>query len=471
LYQYMDRLVKETGDVNASKASKAVVSDPIFTAVLNKAEALRTEEHPKVEAVVRFVKQGLREDPASRVIVFTHFRDTATTVHDRLKGFENQGVHPIRFVGQATRGSDEGLSQKEQKGLLQDYRDGKYNVLIATSVAEEGLDIPGADLVIFFEPIPSEIRTIQRRGRTGRHSAGKVIVLMSKETRDIAYSWSAKDKEDRMERQLISLRRMLAKAPLQKKQAKLPEEKPPVTLDSFRPEMQVKGTGSVAITADQREMVSSVVEELVRRGVTVKPVQAGEGDYIVSDRTAIERKSAQDLADSLVDGRLFDQIARLRDRYERPVLLVEGDDPFTKRNITREAMMGAIASISIDFGIPVVFTRDPAMTAEYVIAAAKREIDRGEKPRVSKAPKGGDLRTIQIRIVSSLPGVSSVLAGRLLDKFGSIERIFSATEEELSSVEGIGKGKAKEIRGTITQIGIGGGGNGTDNTETGKCDI
>jgi Fanconi anemia group M protein len=444
-----------------------VVSDPLFTAVLNRAEALRSEEHPKVESVVRFVKQGLREDPGSRVIVFTHFRDTATTVHDRLKGFEPQGIRPVRFVGQATRGSDSGLTQKEQKGLLQEYREGRYNVLIATSVAEEGLDIPGADLVIFFEPIPSEIRTIQRRGRTGRHSAGKVIVLMSKETRDIAYSWSAKDKEDRMERQLLSLRRMLAKAPLEKRRPRSQEERPPVTLDSFRPELQDRSSGPMTISADQREMVSSVVEELVRKGANVRPVRSGEGDYIVSDRSAIERKSAQDLADSLVDGRLFDQVARLRERYDRPVLLVEGDDPFTKRNITREAMMGAIASISIDFGIPVVFTRDPAMTAEYIIAAAKRESDRGERHRVSRTPKGGDLRMVQERIVSSLPGVSSVLAGRLLDRFGSVERIFSASEEELSTVEGIGPRKAKEIRGTITQIGIGGGGNGTDNTESG----
>ncbi len=68
--------------------------------------------------------------------------------------------------------------------ILDAFRAGEYNVLIATSVAEEGLDIPSTDLVIFYEPVPSEIRSIQRRGRTGRNAVGRVVVLMSKGTRD-----------------------------------------------------------------------------------------------------------------------------------------------------------------------------------------------------------------------------------------------------------------------------------------------
>jgi len=445
LYQYMDRLLKETGSPDSSRASKAVVSDPLFSQVMNRAQALLTEEHPKVEAVVRFVRQGLREDPASRIIVFTHFRDTASTVLERLKGFEEQGIKPVRFVGQASRGEDAGLSQKQQKGLLDDFRAGKFNVLIATSVAEEGLDIPGADLVVFFEPIPSEIRTIQRRGRTGRHSSGKVVVLMSKETRDVAYSFSAKDKEARMERQLLTLRKMISKAPLKRKEEGARER---VTLESFTPP-EAKAPEGPIVHTDQREMVSAVVEGLVRRGVNVRPVQAGDGDYIVSDRCVLERKTAQDLADSLVDGRLFDQVTRLRERYERPILVVEGDDPFTKRNITREAMMGAIASIALDYNVPVVFTRDPAETAELVMAASKREAGRGGAPRVSRGPKGGDSRSVQLAIVASLPGISTKLAGRLLDRFGSVEAVFRATEEELSEVEGIGKSKARQVRSVL----------------------
>ena len=443
LYAYMDRMLKESGQKSSSKATRTVVSDPLFSRVLNKTEALLGEPHPKVEAVERYVKQKLREDPSSRIIVFTHFRDTATNVLERLKELEPKGVKPVRFVGQASRGEDHGLNQKEQKRVLDLFREGEFNVLVATSVAEEGLDIPGADLVIFFEPIPSEIRTIQRRGRTGRHSAGKVIVLMSKETRDVAYSWSAKDKEMRMERQLLSLRRILSKKPLPEPAVRKKKEEG--TLDSF-----VEEEKGPEIETDKREMPSSVVEELVRRGAKVIPRTLPEGDYILSEKVAVERKTVQDLSDSLLDGRLFEQVKRLRDRYQRPVLLVEGDDPFGRRNIKREALMGALSSICVDFNIPLMFTRDPGETAEFIIAAARREKKDNRGKKSIKSPVGVTLRSVQINILSSFPGISSTLAGRIMDRYGSLEEVFGASAEDLSGIEGIGKTKAKEIRGVVT---------------------
>ncbi|MGA1822592.1 MAG: DEAD/DEAH box helicase [Thermoplasmatota archaeon] len=450
LYAYLDRLLKESGESKSSKATRKVVSDPLFTMAMNKTHSLLGEDHPKVEAVERFVKQKLREDPESRIIVFTHFRDTATAVHDRLSTLEPIGVKAVRFVGQARRGEDQGLNQKQQKGLLQDFRDGRFNVLIATSVAEEGLDIPGADLVIFYEPIPSEIRTIQRRGRTGRHSAGSVIVLMSKETRDVAYSWSAKDKEMRMERQLMALRRMIEKKPLnQVRRKSLPEqgERTP-TLDSFD-EIKTE-EGGIEVVVDQREMPSTVVEELIRIGLKVRPEPISEGDYVISDRVLVERKTARDFADSLIDGRLFDQIGRMRERYERPILVIEGDDPFAGRNISREALYGAFASITADFNVPVMFTRDPADTAVFINSLASREKKKGKAPRSTRMRKGGDLRSIQVGILSSIPGISATLADRLIDHFSSVHGVFTAGTDDLSKVEGIGKVKAREIRNVIT---------------------
>ena len=112
------------------------------------------------------------------------------------------------FVGQLKK-LDTGLSQKEQKKVLDEFREGLFNVLVATSIAEQGLDIPNVDTVIFYEPIPSAIRQIQRRGRTGRHKQGKVIVLMTKNTMDEAFRWSAHHKEKRMYRNLEDLKRKL----------------------------------------------------------------------------------------------------------------------------------------------------------------------------------------------------------------------------------------------------------------------
>src|SRR5207245_11704099 len=118
-------------------------------------------------------------------------------------------VRPMRFVGQASRGEDIGLSQKEQVDILDRFRGGAVNVLVATAIGEEGLDIPQVDLVVFYEPVPSEIRTIQRRGRTGRSAAGRVVTLVTKDTRDEAYLYSARRKERKMHVELDRLRKHL----------------------------------------------------------------------------------------------------------------------------------------------------------------------------------------------------------------------------------------------------------------------
>jgi len=166
-----------------------------------------SSEHPKVKKVLWIVREQFLRNPESRVIVFTHYRDTSELIVRELATLP--GVRPVRFVGQATRGDDVGLKQKEQVEAIERFKAGDHNVLVCTSVGEEGLDIPATDLVVFYEPIPSEIRTIQRRGRTGRARAGRVIVLVTRDTRDEAYFYSARRKERKMHEELESLRRAL----------------------------------------------------------------------------------------------------------------------------------------------------------------------------------------------------------------------------------------------------------------------
>jgi len=206
LASYLDRLEDEANGPGASRAARGLVKDELYVRMAKRTRAIN-EEHPKARRVVEIVRGQLAEKPDSRIIVFTHYRDNAELVAARLSAMP--GVHPVRFVGQATRGDDKGMSQKEQGALLQDFRAGTYNVLVATSVAEEGLDIPSTDLVVFYEPIPSEIRTIQRRGRTGRARAGEVRILVTRGTRDEAYTYSAKSKERKMHAELDRLRRLL----------------------------------------------------------------------------------------------------------------------------------------------------------------------------------------------------------------------------------------------------------------------
>ena len=114
-------------------------------------------------------------------------------------------MRAARFVGQASRGNDAGLSQKEQGSLLDRFRAGERNCLVATSVAEEGLDIPSTDLVVFYEPVPDVIRTIQRRGRTGRVRTGRAVVLVAEGTRDVGLDRSAFSRERRMHEMLVEV--------------------------------------------------------------------------------------------------------------------------------------------------------------------------------------------------------------------------------------------------------------------------
>ncbi|HEY7111059.1 MAG TPA: helicase-related protein [Nitrososphaeraceae archaeon] len=137
----------------------------------------------------------------SRVLIFTQYRDTARHIVEILS--EN-GIRASRFVGQAKRQGDLGMKQEEQSNILESFRSGEFNVLVATSIAEEGLDIPEVDLVIFYEPIPSEIRYIQRRGRTGRKTAGSVVILAAKDSIDERYLNASKRRVQKM-KQVLSL--------------------------------------------------------------------------------------------------------------------------------------------------------------------------------------------------------------------------------------------------------------------------
>jgi len=197
-----------SGDRSTTKSARGFLRDPRISGLMSSLEEMG-EMHSKVGAVRRLVRERLRRDPKSRVIVFATFRDTVSALELALS--ELKGARPVRFVGQSSRGGSEGLTAKQQVERLDEFRDGSANVLVATSVGEEGLDIPSADLVIFYEPVPSEIRTIQRRGRTGRHREGEVVVLIAEETRDEG-SWAiAERREEYMRRAVHRVRREIAR--------------------------------------------------------------------------------------------------------------------------------------------------------------------------------------------------------------------------------------------------------------------
>ena len=196
LREFLARQTPEPGK-RTTPAQRAFLSDPDVVEVRRRLDQL-TLEHPKVATTVGIVSDELRRKPNARVIVFGQYRDTVDRLVGELESLHDPAVRPARFVGQTTHGDDVGLSQREQVRVLDGFRSGAVNCLVATSVAEEGLDIPATDLVVFYEPIPDVIRTIQRRGRTGRARTGRVVVLVTEGTRDVGLNRASSARERRM---------------------------------------------------------------------------------------------------------------------------------------------------------------------------------------------------------------------------------------------------------------------------------
>src|SRR5467141_4439873 len=189
----------------STRSARGLDRDPRVIEAQKLSAALAKIPHPKQKRLRELISKDLQSSPDSQVIVFTQFRDSVETIVEDLSLID--AVRPVRFVGQASRNTgDLGLSQSEQMQILEEFRDGRHNVLVTTSIGEEGLHVPDVDHVIFYEAFPSEIRMIQRRGRTGRTRAGKTTVLVTEGTIDEAYYWTSLRKEERMHRYLASVK-------------------------------------------------------------------------------------------------------------------------------------------------------------------------------------------------------------------------------------------------------------------------
>ncbi len=191
---------------DGSKAVARLLKDVNFQNAVRLTDELVGEgkEHPKIEKLRSIVEAELQKNKESRIIIFAQYRSTIRKIHDMLKNVRHAA--PIEFIGQAKK-KGSGLSQKEQVQILNEFKLGFYNILCASQVAEEGLDVVETDVVIFYEPVPSAIRKIQRAGRTARTRSGRVIVLIAKNTRDEAYHWVAHHKENKMKKILYDMKR------------------------------------------------------------------------------------------------------------------------------------------------------------------------------------------------------------------------------------------------------------------------
>lgn len=425
--QYLKKLEQESL-TSKTKAVKNLVKDSNFRVARILSDKLLEQgiEHPKLAKLQSLCKLYTQANPESKMIIFTQFRDSASRIKEFL---DKEKIGSELFFGQAKKNGI-GHSQKQQKQIIQDFKDNNFSILIATSVAEEGLDIPSVDLVIFYETIPSAIRTVQRRGRTGRHKRGRIITLITKDTRDEAFKWVSLHKERRMYRIMNDVKRKFS---LSVK----PEKK--ITAYSEKKE-------DVKIYADYREKASPVLKLLSEKGVSINLETLRAGDFLLSDRTVIEFKTVEDFVSSIIDKRLFEQAAKLNSLYEKKILIIQGEESiYSIRRVHPNAIRGALASLMLNFNLSVIYTKTPEETAGILIALAKREQKDNERKFIMHSGKPLTIKQQQEFIVSSFPGIGNTLNKPLLKYFKSVKNIVNAKKSDLKKVELIGKIKAKRL--------------------------
>ena len=433
LNNYFKRLEKKK-----TKASRSLKNDFKF----NKAVMLvrryidEGKDHPKIIRLIQLINQIMKEDKTNKIIVFSQFRDTTKTIHEYCN--END-IKSLRFYGQASHDNDKGLSQKKQIETIEAFKHEDYNVLISTSVAEEGIDIPSVDYVILYEPVPSEIRMIQRKGRTGRKHEGEMFILMTKGTLDESYYWSSQRKERAMKNNIYNSYRK-NNITLENHVA----DKEDVT--PYKQEFTTEDDAEVVIYVDYREKNSNMMRELDKIKCEIRVKNMGVGDYQITDDIIIERKTVEDFSKSITDKRLYQQAKELVSNCNHPLMIIEGENIY-HTFLHPNAIRGALAAITIDFKIPVIQTQNETDTAFMLKRIALRQQDKDSKKEVSvrTSTKPVMLPEQQLFIVESFPSIGPVNAKNLLRHFKSIKNMINANKKELKEVEGIGEKTAKSI--------------------------
>ncbi|MBN2367784.1 hypothetical protein JXC34_02105, partial [Candidatus Woesearchaeota archaeon] len=429
LVEYMEDIVSKA-KTTRTKAVINLARDLNFKSALVLTRNLKEMniEHPKYRELKEILS---KYDETKKIIIFSQYRDSISSLVDTINKLPEKKAK--MFVGQAKK-KGTGLTQKEQITMINEFSKNEFNVMVMSSVGEEGLDIPSVDVVIFYEPIPSAIRTIQRRGRTGRQDKGEVIVLVAKGTRDEGYRWSAFHKEQRMHRILKELKRRFHST-IEKKDKKITEF--------------ILPDEGLEIYADFREKGSGIIKKIIELGIKINLQKLDVGDYLASQDLCIEHKTVEDFIDSIIDRRLFTQLKDMK-KYRKQLLILEGEsDIYSHRKLHPNAIRGMLATVSVDYGIPIMYSKNPDESALLMAVIAKRIQSNDKKEFTLHSAKPLTLKEQQEYIISALPGVGPVLSKPLLNQFGSVKNIMAASEEDLKQIDLIGEKKASKIKEVI----------------------
>jgi Fanconi anemia group M protein len=380
-------------------------------------------DHTKVNALLTVLMAHFAEKKDDRVLVFANIRTTAEVLVERLK---ERGYRAALFVGKAEGKGGPRMTQEEQMRVLRAFREGACNVLVATSIGEEGLDIPECSLVVFYEPAVSGIRYIQRRGRTGRRLPGKVVILVAEGTVDEYYFREGYRRARKMER---ILKQASEKTVRVLRKAERPQPGAPW------PWRREEGKGLVIEleTEDRRhatepeELEGEAEEELT---IELPPVQSAPTSDVVEETKPIEPEEIE------VEGPSSSEFYYCRKQLYM-LLLKAGDRGATLGELLKELDEGyspdvirrSLARLVRDGLVKKVRDR-------YVTAAALRS-----RPVAAK-PQG---RIVTVEVEKVYPGFAVVLVD---DRFRA--RLEPSTYN--GPRELIKKGRRFKARATVTKL-------------------
>jgi ERCC4-type nuclease len=199
----------------------------------------------------------------------------------------------------------------------------------------------------------------------------------------------------------------------------------------------------VKIIVDKRERNLDILEGLSGSGILLNFAQLPVGDYVLSERMCVERKTVRDFESSIINARLFDQIERLSNTYKKPILLLEGEE--SEFTMNPNVILGAIISLYSDYNVQVIRSRDTAETVSTLARLAEREQDERRVPRMLGSKRAFTNAQWQLLILSSIPGIGPKLAKSLIGHFKTIKNVVSAEPDALMEVDKIGEKKAEKI--------------------------
>lgn len=459
----------ESGD---SKAVKRMMDRSNVQEVFKKAREY-SNIHPKKTVLRMYLIDTVSS--GGQMILFTEYLDTADSLVEFINSHSN--ITAKKFTGQSQ------MTQKEQQEVLTEFKNNEFDVLVSTSVGEEGLDIPDASIVVFYEPVPKGIRSVQRRGRTARETEGKVVIMIGKGTRDEGYYFAAQNQEDKMESNLSeladsedSIQDQIHDEIGEENEDGQNEQDGQYSIEDFNeisdgvedqdsdntneldataPKISENTDGDIVkVIADSRELKSSVVQKLFsNEDIDLETETLKVGDFVVGPETVIERKETSDLVNTITGDRsLFEQVQNMVNSYDRAILLIEGEQSeLYSHGVHPNAIKGILDSVTNQFNVDVFYTTGEKDTAEWIHSLAKRAQDDSSSTVSAHGKKKTTTLTDQQEyIVSSIEGIGPVSAQDLLKSFGTVRRVFNANEDELKEVDGIGPKTAKKIYSTLS---------------------